>query len=302
MKLLILTLLTFISIVAVSHAQVSDTLGLSYDMRMNVVFKSKIKKISPVSKKVELHGSNDSLSLDCRAKMKNFTPSNILVTTIDGRIYNFILIYRNTPNRFYVPVDPQTAVNRDDFQVQSSPKEEHQSYEVPQTITTDKTVAFSNAPLVTERKSDDENSLLGYAKKVDKASRNIKRAGIIDKKIWFYPTALYFMDEYLFIKVKIENKSNITYDIDQFYIHRRYTGGGVATSSQQDLPMKIEYTYNQGGKTVKRKYPITFVFALKKFTLNDNEEFIIEMLEANEGSRDLSFKLTNEHILNAEAL
>lgn len=109
----------------------------------------------------------------------------------------------------------------------------------------------------------------------------------------------YVNDDILFCKVKIENRSQISFNIDQFRMIVCDTRK-MKRSSSQDIEIKPLYI---SGDTdcIKGNSVQSVVLALSAFTVPASKSLLIEVLEKN-GGRNLIIKVKNRHIITAKPI
>ena len=102
----------------------------------------------------------------------------------------------------------------------------------------------------------------------------------------------------LFYKVIIDNRSNISFDLDfvRFYIRDIETTKRTVTQEREIRPVNA---YGSDKRTVNAKTSSVFVFAFEKFTLSDNKTFFIEIYEKG-GGRNLLLKVKKGDIVRAK--
>ncbi|WP_165870341.1 DUF4138 domain-containing protein [Albibacterium bauzanense] len=107
-------------------------------------------------------------------------------------------------------------------------------------------------------------------------------------------------DNTLYYKVKIENRSNINYDIDfiRFYVRDLETAKRTVT---QERELETVHSYGTGNNTVEGQHSEQYVFALDKFPITKDKALIMEVYEKN-GGRHLYLKAKQSDIENASAI
>jgi hypothetical protein len=103
----------------------------------------------------------------------------------------------------------------------------------------------------------------------------------------------------MFCRLRIENDSQINYDIEQFrlYIRDKKQSKRTATQENELHPLCIL------GDTsaVRGISKDTLVIAVPKFTIPDGKYLVIEIMERN-GGRHLALRVKNRHVVKAKAL
>ena len=125
---------------------------------------------------------------------------------------------------------------------------------------------------------------------------NIKKK-VSYQKMNFRVNGIYYIDDLIYIRVLIENKSRIDYTLDKidFWIRSKKTNKRKLTAYQSRLiePFyRCNYTEEIMGFN---KSEMVFVF--KRFVPLKNENFIIEITESGGGGRRGSIKLDIEDFL-----
>lgn len=207
---------------------------------------------------------NESENLFVQLMTLDVPESNVIVKTIDGAFYNFI-------------IKPKAEVNELFHQIGKRGESEYK---------TDSFLGESN-PESMAREILSEN---GFIK-----SRNTVSKG----NMYLYIKGAYVSKNYVFIRVMYENKSNINYIIDKtnFYISEKLSSKERSTDIQ-GLP--ILYIFNKTSTILgKTKNEIIYVF--EKFTIDEEKNLIIETIERN-GDRVLNFPISEETLINAKSI
>jgi len=110
---------------------------------------------------------------------------------------------------------------------------------------------------------------------------------------------LYTANDVLFLQFDVQNRSNLSYEMESIRFFIRDKQKARRTASQEteltplyalELPGSIEGKHNQAG-----------VIALGKFSVPDNKYLAIHILEKN-GERDLYLNLNNSKLIKAKPL
>lgn len=103
----------------------------------------------------------------------------------------------------------------------------------------------------------------------------------------------------LYFKIKLTNRSQIGYDIEQFHFYLRDNLLLKYTASQE-IEQKPLYVHGDTG-TIKARSARVWIIALDKFTIPDDKHFAVEILEKN-GGRHLYLRSYNRQLMNAKEL
>lgn len=242
-------------------------LAIAYTKTTNIIFPYAIKSVD--------RGSNDVLVqkaggveniLQLKAGTKDFEETNLTVITADGNLHSFLLRYSNEPSLLNFSIDKTI---RERAVVQFSPE------------------------------SKNEAKLQTYAALAMNAPAKNRR--IKDKKfgIELMVNGLFVRDDVLYFRIKVENSSNIDYDIDQlrFYIRDRKKSKRTATQEIEINPLHITNVRT----TIQGQSEQSVVFAFPKFTIPDKKYLAVQMMEKN-GGRHLELHIKNKTVVKSMVL
>lgn len=107
---------------------------------------------------------------------------------------------------------------------------------------------------------------------------------------------IYTVNEYFFVDISLENKTNIIYDIEQirFKISDKKI---VKATNNQDVEIYPLLELNKRRK-FKKRYKNIFVF--EKFTFPDEKIFTVEISEKQISGRNIKLRINYEDLLNAD--
>jgi conjugative transposon TraN protein len=100
-------------------------------------------------------------------------------------------------------------------------------------------------------------------------------------------------------KLRLENRSQIAYDIEQLRFYIRDKKQARRTASQE-TELRPDFIYGDT-TTLKGKAAEQLVVALPKFTIPDGKYLFVEMLEKN-GGRHFFIKVKNKKLMNAKSI
>jgi conjugative transposon TraN protein len=242
-------------------------LGITYFKTSNLIFPYAIVSVDRGSKDVlvqQAKGVENILHL--KAGKEDFEETNLTVITADGHLYSYILHYTDSPS----PLNIQFT---------------SQKLQDPEALFS---AGFTN-----------EAELKADAERIVGKIRTVR--GIKDKKhgIQLTLNGLYIRDNIMCFQIKLENSSNITYDIGQlrFFISDQKKSKRTAS---QELEVKPLYVHHDT-TTVVGQNDHTFVFALPKFTISDKKHLIIQVMEKS-GGRHLELKVNNRAIVRSKSI
>ena len=206
-----------------------------------------------------------------KASQQGFPETNMTVVTTDGRLYSFLVNYDANPrvlnyNLASTDVSTSSAVvplaHLSNMGVTQSDLEEYSRLVLEK----------RKGPHVREQKDDITLALQG----------------------------MYTQDDVFFFPLHLANSSNISYDVDfiKFYIRDKKVAKRTAIQESEVTPV---FVYNASQSTIPGPGNIDQVYALRKFTIPDDKNLVVEMFEKG-GGRQLSFVVTNADILKARKL
>lgn len=243
-------------------------LAITFYKTTNLVFPYAIKSVDRGSRDILVQKAKAVENiLQIKAGKPNFEETNLTVITADGQLYSYVLSYSDNPSVLTI----RFAANAD---------------------TAEPDAFFSET-------GTSEATIQNDAAKIAGEKGNVRAQK--DKKygMQLQLNGLYIRDDVLYCQVRLQNNSNIRYDVDQlrFYIRDQKRSKRTAT---QELELKPLYVYN-GPAAVASQSEQVFVFALPKFTVPDKKYLAVQFIEKN-GGRHLSLKVHNKALIRSKIL
>lgn len=241
-------------------------LDIAYSKTTNIIFPHAIISVDRGSKDVLAQKAKGVENiLQVKAARDSSPETNLTVVTADGRLNSFILNYTQQPAVLNISLN-------------GTPKEN---------------VIFLSPENVNQAE------IQSYAQASATSKKKVR--GIKDKDfgIRFQMSGLFIQDEVLYVRLNIENQSNINYDIDhlRFFIRDQKKASRTAT---QEIEITSVYVENNTDK-VDGNSQQTMVFALPKFTIPDKKYLAVQLMEKN-GGRHLELHVKNKTIVKATVL
>ena len=255
-----LKLVTLLSMMFMQAAVFAqDTIFICQDKTTAIEFPIGIKK--PVNRDgITASMPNDHI-LALRAIKSGLTQTSLEVVNLEGVVYNFPISYS------YGRAGKLTKIS-------GIPK--HQDKTVPVQLNTVESISRS----MTKDKrfnpvAHDKNG------KIKSALGSIASSG----NTFFY-------------KIRLSNRSNISYDIDfiRFYVRDLKGAKRTVTQEQELFPV---FSYGLENPSIAGKGSGTLVFAIEKFPITGEKALFVEVYEKN-GGRHLYLKVKQSDIQNAE--
>ena len=129
--------------------------------------------------------------------------------------------------------------------------------------------------------------------------RRIKHIGSRNFGVQYLLRGIYSHNDLLFFHLKLNNTSNVSFDIDYitFKIVDKKVAKRTAMQEQEIVPLRgFNQVTNVGGRRVERT-----VFALPKFTIPNDKQLIIEMKERDGGRSQILF-IENSDLIRAKTI
>ena len=245
----------------------SRRLEIGFSKTTNVVFPFAIISVDRGSKDVLAQkASGVENILQIKAARDSFPETNLSVVTADGKLSTFIVCYSENPEVLNINLKGSSIGSGDVF-------------------------------LTPENVNEEEIAI--YAEEAFRSKKRVE--GLKDASFGarLLVNGIYVQDEVLYFKVKIQNTSNLSYNIDQlrFFIRDQKKTKRNATQEIEIAPL---YTQNETDK-IGGKSQQTIVYALPKFTIPDSKYLVLQLMERN-GGRHLELRLKNKRIVKATVL
>jgi conjugative transposon TraN protein len=235
---------------------ISYPIDIAYAKTTSIIFPFDVQSVDKGSRDIlvqKAKGIENIIQL--KAAKRNFEETNLTVITSDGKLYDFKLCYME---------DPETLTHifseskKESFIKYSSDKDNRKEI-------------FYGAELALHERN--------------KVSYTEKRGGIS-----LCVTGIFIHNDLIQYRIKIINDTDISYDIDQlrFYVRDQKKAKRTASQEVELIPVTA---YKAADKILGRS-AAQFVYVLPKFTIPDDKNLIVEMIEKS-GGRHLQLKLKN---------
>lgn len=236
---------------------------ISDQLTTNLIFPQPIKSVDRGSRDILVQRANEVENiLQVKAENGELESSNLTVITADGQFYSFLVNYVKSPEQINLSIQPQSIQKMAEFP--------------------------NGTPIETE--------VLETAQRVAVKNRQIKPIRQRRYKTGLGLHGIYIDKDLLYFQFKLENQTNITYDIEQFRFFIKDNKKGKRTASQQleQIPIQVLGNIQQ----IPAQSTETIVVSLSKFTIPDQKHLSIALME-QKGGRHLKIKVKNRHISNA---
>ncbi|WP_220466193.1 conjugative transposon protein TraN [Dyadobacter psychrotolerans] len=243
-------------------------LEITYNKTVNLIFPYAIKSVDKGSRDILAQKAKGVENiLQVKAATKHFEQTNLTVITSDGKLYSFVVNYAEEPSQLNIElIKVPDASKPADAVLEKEPNEQF----------------LKNAA---EHASNEQN----VSGKINDSSHKTRLS----------LSGLYINKEVIFYRLKLDNRSNISYDIEslRFFIIDKKRVKRTATQQTEINPLYVH------GETsvIDANQSHEFVFALSKFTIPDAKQLIIQLMEKN-GGRHLELLVQNRTIIQAKPI
>ena len=254
-------------------------LEVTFDKTVHIIFPSAIRYIDLGSSNI-IAGKADGAEnvIRVKAAVRNFkTETNFSVITEEGSFYTFNVKYANEP--LLMSVEMKDFIHDGD------------------------TVSHPNNALeVYLKELGNESPLMVHLimKSIYKNDRReINQIGSMSFGIQYLLKGIYTHDGLLYFYTQINNSSNVPFDLDfiTFKIVDKKVMKRTAIQETVIYPIRaFNYVTRVGGKSSERT-----VFAMDKFTIPNDKEFVVELNEKN-GGRHQRFLVESSDIVRANVV
>lgn len=235
---------------------ISYPIDVAYSKTTTIVFPFNVQAVDKGSRDILVQKAKGVENiLQVKAARRNFEETNLTVVTADGKLYDFPICYMEDP------------------------------YNLTHTFSDDKKENFINYSDFNDNKKEILfGAELAYHER-KKVNYNEKLDGIT-----LAVTGIYIHNDLIQYRIKIVNETNISYEIDQlrFFVRDQKK---VKRTAAQELELIPVLGYKAVEK-VPAKSEVVFVYVLPKFTIPDDKNLIVEMIEKS-GGRHLQLVLKN---------
>ena len=248
-----------------AKGQALDTLYANAHQVVSLSFESPIQKGITGSADFAFSFNQDKAETLGLLQAQAGKESNLLVRTVDGKLYGFVLAYRENLDRLHHFVPITHELKNPDPKKTIGPIE---------TDSITSTTAYKNDYAQNCQK------LLEHPRSFHHIKRQ-KGLRIRMAESLYHNNAVYILYE-------LKNRSGIPYELGQLQLFK-VLGTQKRKASYQELPIVPLYTHHQP-KVIGSGASIQFVVVYPKFTLNKEELIQLKVLETN-GSRHVTVRL-----------
>ncbi|WP_410220798.1 conjugative transposon protein TraN [Pedobacter sp.] len=236
---------------------------VSYNKTSNIIFPFAIISVDRGSKDVLAQKAKGAENiLQVKAAKESIAETNLSVVTADGKLTSFIVNYVKEPAVLNISL--------------LNPYKSNSIFLSPEALNEAEVKRYADYAL--------------YARERSTGMKDFKNS------IGFELTGIFIHDDIMYLRVKLQNRSNISYDIDQIRFLIRDQKKSMRTASQEVEIMPV-YVHNEVQKINAETIEI-MVIAVPKFTIPDKKYLTIQLMEKN-GGRHMEIQLKNKKIVSA---
>ncbi len=274
-----LVLFFFVSISSLSAGQpkVLDTLYANEQMNLALFFPSEIRQGIVGSEDFAFtYNREKGQSLGLLKAVKG-EASNLLVITVDGKVYSYIVRYAEKLSELNRFISLAESIGNENGRMPSAgivekdsvydKLDENDSLEIPTAEKESVSKDFLTKSC---------NSMLAGPERMRKTKRKKGMTLAVANRVYY--------EDLLFVQYEITNKSGIDFDIDSMEFSK-VQGSNRKKSSYQQSTMEPIYTHGMPEK-VRHGDTARFVRVYEKNTLGDSEKFVV-LLREDKGSREI---------------
>lgn len=270
-KLIVLLIANLIGIAAFAQGNavqsyvsiVPEELSIAVGKTTNIIYPFAVKSVDRGSREILVQKAKGLENiLQVKAGKECFTETNLTVVTTDGKLYSYNLHYDESPSQLNLDYTKGSIIS-------------------------------SSEEGFNERQAKE------LAEIAVGADKNIFRIKDKTNGIKLVVDGLFIYENLFFFRLRIENKTNINYDLDQLRIFIKDQKKSKRTASQE-IEVKQLYVHNPTS-VIKGQGIETWVIAVPKFTIPDKKELILQVME-KAGGRHLEVQLKNKKIVKAAVI
>lgn len=250
-----------------------SVLQISKNKTSNIIFPYAIISVDRGSADIlvqQVPGAENILQV--KAAKEGFEESNLTVITADAKLYSFTVSYAKVPSQLNISFT-ETAGDAIPIQTLSN-----QNSLRPSSQSDMKTVSENVAAIVAKRN-------------INWISKSTK------DQIHLYLTGIYIKDDNVYLKILLRNRSNLTFDLDEFRFLVEDKKKLKRTASQEVTLSPI--AMHGDIRRIPTKSENEFVIVLPKFTIPSGKYLNIEVNEVF-GGRQISVKIRRQHIARGQ--
>ena len=261
----------------------SYPLEASYIKTTHIIFPSKIIYVDLGSDGIIVDKADPTDNvLRIKANKLGFEQTTLVVITEEGKYYPFLVDFNDNPNILHLNIAGNTQLDQ-----------QYASYSGSLRSGAWEGITMEESTFNAEEMRD-------LAGKIIHKKRFIKDVGVMKMRMSFVLQGVYVHDKTMFLHVKLENRSDINYQIDflKLFIKDRHVTKRMAA---QEVEVPTYYQHPVSNSIVPNKGDLTLVFAIPLVTYEEDKVLEVQLYESR-GGRHLRFELDSDVIMRAKGL
>ncbi|WP_460979597.1 conjugative transposon protein TraN [Spirosoma knui] len=264
---------------------------LAYNKTVSIIFPTAVRSVDLGSRSIMADKAADVENvLKVKAAQIGFNETNFSVMTAEGTFYSFVVNYNETPA--VLALNLTASSKSSPLRTAESVTLADRSQPINSIDTLAGNIQFAGVKATQSDIVYNSDRILHY--------RGRGRRGAEANKLKAQLRGLYVMDNVLYYRLVISNRSNLNYDIDyvRYFVVDSKT---VKLTARQEIELHPIYVHNEAITTVRGHQRIERVYAFQRFTIPNGKQLLIQIGEQN-GGRSLSFTVENRDIMKAKQL
>ena len=202
-----------------------------------------------------------------------FMETNLTVITSDGRLFSFVVSYRDQPDAVTYDLSKQLL----DGDVSKSAK----------------LSSGSQARLADNLNRQGELAM--------HSRRKIRHIGFKTQGVNLYLRNILYKDDVMYVVLGMENTSKLDYDIDYLRTYVMQMKKAGESSATQDVPVDPIKVFDASEMVIPRRNELTKVIAIERLTLEKDRRLVVQVGEES-GGRQLAIQIGPEELATARPL
>ena len=239
--------------------------------------------------------------LRVKANRSEFEDASLTVVTGDSRIYTFVVRYTDKPK--YLTIDMNRAVPLKQgrlAETRESLMGAQSSLEVLPVANDMSNVGTDSMNYFIRFEDTQLNvaTIKALSQKVKLMDKSVRHLGVEKNDLVLTADGIYIKENVMFLQLSVLNRSHINYDIDLVQLVVRDEKISKRTSQQEFEIEPILTTDDASDLTVRGKKRLTFTYAIRKLTIPDNKELVVQLFE-EDGGRKMEFIIDNKDLIRS---
>lgn len=264
-------------------ARRSYPLEASYIKTTHIIFPSKVIYVDLGSDGIIVDKADPTDNvLRIKANKLGFEQTTLVVITEEGKYYPFLVDFNDNPKVLHLNIAGNSELDQ-----------QYANHSASLRSGAWEGITMGESNLNAEEMKDLSGKILHN-------KRFIKDVGVMKMRMSFILQGVYVHDKTMFLHVKLENRSDIDFQIDflKFFIKDREVTKRMAA---QEIEVPSYYQHPVANKRVAHRGDLTLVFALPLVTYEEDKVLEVQLYE-EKGGRHLRFELDSDVIMRARGL